>query len=68
MSIGIKWHCPNCWNDEETCKCTSQEMDVYYRRMEKEKKEMDDFNKAGHKSPLWEAWEIHKKSKDQKGL
>ena len=66
MSFGGLGNCPLCWDDPETCRCTQAKVYAYYKKIERERKEMEEFNKAGHKHPLWEAWEKYKRTRKQK--
>jgi hypothetical protein len=40
MSIGITCCCPCCWEDIESCRCTSEELIAYHTRIEESKRRM----------------------------
>lgn len=65
MSFGHLAACPCCWEDPEDCKCTEDELNAYYKRVEENQKRIKEFNEAGHKDPLWEVWEVWENYKKQ---
>ena len=62
MSIGIHYSCPNCWEDMETCKCSEEDMDVYYKRIKTEQEKIKEFGDAKHLHPIWKAWKEYKEN------
>ncbi len=52
--------CPLCWNEPEECRCTEAEIAAFHKDTEKKQREIEEFNKAEHKHPIWEAWEIYR--------
>lgn len=59
--MSMLWHCPICWDGEETCKCTENEYKVFYDELKKEKeKRWEDQRKQYHKM-LDESFDRYKK-------
>jgi hypothetical protein len=54
--------CPCCWEAPGICQCTQTELDTFHKGIEAKRRKMEEFNKAHHKNPLWEAWKNYKKS------
>ena len=43
--MSMFWHCPICWDGEETCRCTAEEMESFIKKIDKEKKLFAEKNK-----------------------
>ena len=58
MSFGHLGACPCCWEDPEDCHCSKEDLDAYYKRIEDDKKKMEEPVKIDPKDP----WRLKRKN------